>query len=100
MKLVAGYLELAAMFGRMAAEAENPDLKARLLKQSDAYRGLAAKRAADTGLPPPPPAACPFAPRCPLAGGRQHHLGREFDRQFARWRTAQNLVHETIGAAR
>jgi hypothetical protein len=46
MKLVAEYLERSVHFARMAAEADDPDLKEQLLKQAAAYRKLAEKRAA------------------------------------------------------
>jgi hypothetical protein len=45
MKLVAEYLERSVQFERMAAEADDPDLK-QLLEQATAYRKLAEKRAA------------------------------------------------------
>jgi hypothetical protein len=52
MKLVAEYLERSVHFARMAAEADDPDLKEQLLKQAAAYRKLAEKRAAFLGKPP------------------------------------------------
>ena len=54
MKLITEYLEQASQFDRMAAEEDNPDLRTKLLKQAEAYRKLAEKRAADLGLPLPP----------------------------------------------
>jgi hypothetical protein len=55
MKLVAEYLERAVHFARLAAEADDPDLKERLLEQAAAYRKLAEKRAAVLGEPPATP---------------------------------------------
>jgi len=55
MKLVTEYLEQAVQFERMAAEATDAKLKAELAKQSEAYHKLAARRAAQLGVPPPPP---------------------------------------------
>jgi hypothetical protein len=52
MKLVAEYLENAANFVRMAAEATDPALKASLEQQAVAYRKLAEKRSAQLKLPP------------------------------------------------
>ena len=54
MKLITEYLEQASQFDCMAAEEDNPDLRTKLLKQAEAYRKLAEKRAADLGLPLPP----------------------------------------------
>jgi hypothetical protein len=51
-KLVAEYLENAATFARMAAEATDPNLKASLEQQARAYRKLAEKHAAELKLPP------------------------------------------------
>jgi len=51
-KLVAEYLEQAAHFYRMAAEATDPKLKESLKKQATAYRKLAERRAAELNLPP------------------------------------------------
>ena len=46
MKLVAEYLDRAMQFERLADEASDPNLKAQLLQQCEAYRKLATKRAA------------------------------------------------------
>ena len=54
MKLVAEYLERSVQFERMAAEADDPDLKQQLLEQATAYRKLAEKRAALLGKAPRP----------------------------------------------
>ena len=51
MKLVAEYLDRAMQFERMADGASDPDLKAQLLQQCEAYRKLAAKRAAALNAP-------------------------------------------------
>jgi hypothetical protein len=53
MKLVTEYLERVAEFQRMASEAADPELKADLLKQADAYYKLAVDRAKSTGQPVP-----------------------------------------------
>lgn len=55
MKMIAEYLEHALQFERMAADEGNPQLKADLKRQADAYRKLAAERAKKLGLEPPPP---------------------------------------------
>jgi hypothetical protein len=52
MKLVAEYLERSVHFARLAADADDPNLKERLLEQAAAYRKLAEKRAALLGKPP------------------------------------------------
>jgi hypothetical protein len=57
MKMIAEYLENALQFERMAADEENPQLKADLKRQAAAYRKLAAERAQKLGLQPPPPAS-------------------------------------------
>ena len=54
MKMLAEYLEKAITFERMAAEEENPKLRADLKKQAEAYRKLAAERAKRLGLQRPP----------------------------------------------
>jgi hypothetical protein len=51
-KLVAEYLEHAARFARMAAEATDPKLKRSFEDQALAYRKLADKRAAQLKLKP------------------------------------------------
>ena len=53
MKLVAEYLERARQFERMADEASDPKLKDQLAQQGEAYRKLAAKRAAHLKTAPP-----------------------------------------------
>jgi hypothetical protein len=53
MKLITEYLEHALSFERMAAEENNPELKAQFEKQAAAYRKLVAERAEKYGLPPP-----------------------------------------------
>ena len=45
MKAIAEYLERAHHFERMAAAEKNPRLKARLVRQANAYHTLAMKRA-------------------------------------------------------
>jgi hypothetical protein len=54
MKLVAEYLERSVQFERMAAEADDLNLKEQLLEQAAAYRKLAETRAALLGKAPPP----------------------------------------------
>jgi hypothetical protein len=54
MKLVAEYLEQVLHFERLAREADDPKLRAQLLKQAAAYHKLAAKRAEQMGMPLPP----------------------------------------------
>jgi hypothetical protein len=63
MKLIAEYLETAANFARMAAEATDAQLKASLEQQAIAYRKLAEKRAATVKLPPVNLPAVVQAPR-------------------------------------
>lgn len=53
MKLVAEYVFDAVKFEQLAAAEEDPDLKAALLRQADAYRKLAERRAKEMGIPPP-----------------------------------------------
>ncbi len=53
MKLVTEYLQQAMEFERMAAEAADPQLRADLQKQAEAYHKLAARRAAELGEPVP-----------------------------------------------
>jgi hypothetical protein len=50
MKMIAGYLEHALEFERMAAEATDPRLKESLTEQAVAYRKLAQERARRLGL--------------------------------------------------
>jgi hypothetical protein len=54
MKLVAEYLEHVVQFERMASEADDPDLKTKLMQQAAAYRKLAKRRAEQMGVPLPP----------------------------------------------
>jgi len=53
MKLLTEYLEHAITFERLAAQENNPAVRAQFEKQAAAYRKLAAERAAKYGLPPP-----------------------------------------------
>jgi hypothetical protein len=53
MKLLAEYLERAVGLERLAADEPDSTFKNQLLTQAAAYRKLAAKRAAEYGLPPP-----------------------------------------------
>jgi hypothetical protein len=55
MKLLTEYLDRAVQLEKLAADESNPEFKAKLLGQADAYRRLAAKRAKELGLPPPSP---------------------------------------------
>jgi hypothetical protein len=57
MKMVTEYIEHALTFERLAAEEQDPKLKAELESQAKAYRNLAAERAAKYGLPLPSPPA-------------------------------------------
>jgi hypothetical protein len=53
MKLLGEYIEHALHFERLAADEDNPKLKAQLQGQARAYRKLAAERATKLGLPAP-----------------------------------------------
>ncbi len=53
--MIAEYLENAQKFERMAADEENPKIKAQFEKQAQAYRQLAAERAHKLGMQPPSP---------------------------------------------
>jgi hypothetical protein len=53
MKMLAEYLEHALSFERMAAEENDPKLKADFEKQAAAYRKLATARAKELGLDTP-----------------------------------------------
>ena len=53
MKHLSEYLEHALSFERMAAQEKDPEVREQFEKQADAYRKLAAERAARYGLPPP-----------------------------------------------
>jgi hypothetical protein len=53
MKMIAGYLENAIKFERLAAEEPDSKLKAHFVKQALAYRRLATERANKLGLAPP-----------------------------------------------
>ena len=52
MKMVAEYLEKALEFERLAFAEKDPEFKASLLKQAEAYRKLAADRALRDTLSP------------------------------------------------
>jgi hypothetical protein len=54
-KLLLQYLERAVQLENLAAQEPHPDFKTELIKQANAYRAMAAKRAAEQGLPPPSP---------------------------------------------
>ena len=53
MKLVTEYIERALQLEALAEGETDSKFKADLLKQAESYRRLAAKRAAQYGLPPP-----------------------------------------------
>ena len=55
MKLVADYLEKALHFEQLAAAEKTPELQVSLMKQAEAYRKLASKRALRDKLTPLPP---------------------------------------------
>jgi hypothetical protein len=55
MKLLTEYLERAINLESLAADEADSGFKSQLLDQAEAYRKLAAKRAADYGLPAPSP---------------------------------------------
>jgi hypothetical protein len=55
MKMLAEYLEHAIEFERMADKTEDGALKEQFLKQAEAYRKLAEKRAIQTGFRKPLP---------------------------------------------
>jgi hypothetical protein len=61
MKLLAEYVEHTLSFERMAAQENNREVSAQFEKQAEAYRKLAAERAARYGLsdPSPPPSQPP-----------------------------------------
>jgi hypothetical protein len=54
MKMIPEYLEHAIQFERMAAEATDATLKARMLEQAKAYRRLAEERAKRLKISLPP----------------------------------------------
>ena len=56
-KLLTEYLERAVQLEELAAREPDSAFKDQLLTQAQAYRKLAAKRAADLGMPPPSPKA-------------------------------------------
>lgn len=56
MKLLTEYLERAIQLENLARSETDSNFRNQLLKQADAYRKLAAKRAKDYGLPAPSPA--------------------------------------------
>jgi hypothetical protein len=51
MQTVIEYLERAQQFERLAAEAEDEDLKQVLMAQAEGYRIIAARRADQIGVP-------------------------------------------------
>jgi hypothetical protein len=51
MKMIAGYLENARKFERLATKESDPKLKAHFGQQALAYRQLATERAKKLGLP-------------------------------------------------
>jgi hypothetical protein len=53
MKMVAEYVLDAVKFERLAATEKDPDLKAALQRQAEAYRKLAMQRAKQLGIPLP-----------------------------------------------
>ena len=53
MKMVAEYQEHALNFERMAADEQNPELKADFERQAANYRKLAAERVKKSGMEPP-----------------------------------------------
>jgi DICT domain-containing protein len=53
MKMIAEYLEHALNFERLAAQENNPEIRAQFETQAAAYRKLVAERAAKYGLPAP-----------------------------------------------
>jgi hypothetical protein len=55
-KLLTEYLERAHQLEQLALDEADTSFKDQLLTQAQAYRKLAAKRAAEYGLPPPSPA--------------------------------------------
>ena len=55
MKLLTEYLERAVQLEALAADETDPVFKGQLLSQANAYRKLAAKKAAEYGMPPPSP---------------------------------------------
>jgi hypothetical protein len=55
-KLLNEYLERAVQLEALAAAEPDSNFKNQLMAQAQSYRKLAAKRAAEYGLPPPSPA--------------------------------------------
>jgi hypothetical protein len=55
MKLLTEYLERAINLERLAASEQDSKFKTELLNQAAAYRKMAARRAQQSGLPPPSP---------------------------------------------
>ena len=55
MKMLTEYLERALSLERLAADEQDATFKSALLRQAEAYRKLATKRAAEYGLPAPSP---------------------------------------------
>jgi hypothetical protein len=54
-ELLTEYIEHALAFERLAAEENNPEVRAQFEEQAAAYRKLVAERAARYGLPIPSP---------------------------------------------
>jgi hypothetical protein len=73
MKLLTEYLEHALAFERMAAQENNPEIRAQFEKQAVAYRKLVVERAAKYGLPAPSPPP----PRSSQVSLNQPKLGRQ-----------------------
>jgi hypothetical protein len=59
MKMLNEYLERAVSLEQLAADEQDPAFKDQLLKQAEAYRKLASKRAEQYGLPAPSPPETP-----------------------------------------
>jgi hypothetical protein len=55
MRLLIDYLERAVQLEALLADERNPEFRAQLLSQANAYRKLASKHARQHGLPPPSP---------------------------------------------
>jgi hypothetical protein len=55
MRMLAEYLDKAIHFEQMASVETDPELKAKLSAQAQAYRKLVEERAKREGLPLPPP---------------------------------------------
>jgi hypothetical protein len=59
MKMLNEYLERAVSLEQLAADEQDPAFKDQLLKQAQAYRKLARRRAEQYGLPAPSPPETP-----------------------------------------